>query len=92
MFRSRSFTAAVAATPFHFLRLPPQMGEDSLQTLELPPLDPTGPRRVFLEVSRKDGLYPMMPHSMYCLPLWPGINLVLITKVRFPPRIHGWWF
>lgn len=62
-----------------------QMGEDSLQTLELPPPDPSSPRRVFLEVSRKDGLYPMMPHSMYCLPLWPGINLVLITKVCFPP-------
>lgn len=64
------------------------MGEDSLQTLELPPLDPSAPCRVFLEVSRKDGLYPMMPHSMYCLPLWPGINLVLITKVCFSPRIH----
>lgn len=57
------------------------MAEDSLQTLEIPPPDPSTPRRVFLEVSLKEGLYPMMPHSMYCLPLWPGITLVLITKV-----------
>lgn len=57
------------------------MAEDSLQTLEVPPPDPSTPRRVFLEVSLKEGLYPMMPHSMYCLPLWPGITLVLITKV-----------
>lgn len=58
-----------------------QMAEDSLQTLEVPPPDPSTPHRVFLEVSLKEGLYPMMPHSMYCLPLWPGITLVLLTKV-----------
>uniref|UniRef100_A0A3B4TYJ2 HPS1 biogenesis of lysosomal organelles complex 3 subunit 1 n=1 Tax=Seriola dumerili TaxID=41447 RepID=A0A3B4TYJ2_SERDU len=57
------------------------MAEDSLQTLEVPPPDPSTPRRVFLEISSKDGLYPMMPHSMYCLPLWPGITLVLLTKI-----------
>lgn len=57
------------------------MAEDSLQTLEVPPPDPSTPHRVFLEVSLKEGLYPMMPHSMYCLPLWPGITLVLLTKV-----------
>lgn len=67
------------------------MGEDSLQTLELPPPDPSTPRRIFLEVSRKDGLYPMMPHSMYCLPLWPGINLVLIAKVCSPPGAMVLW-
>lgn len=58
-----------------------QMAEDSLQTLKVPPPDPSTPRRVFLEVSLKEGLYPMMPHSMYCLPLWPGITLVMLTKV-----------
>lgn len=57
------------------------MAEDSLKALEIPPPDPSSPQRVFLEVSLKEGLYPMMPHSMYCLPLWPGITLVLITKV-----------
>uniref|UniRef100_A0A3P9AJB5 HPS1 biogenesis of lysosomal organelles complex 3 subunit 1 n=1 Tax=Esox lucius TaxID=8010 RepID=A0A3P9AJB5_ESOLU len=58
-----------------------QMAEDSLQTLECPPHDPSTPSRVFLEVMLKEGCYPMMPHSMYCLPLWPGITLVLLTKI-----------
>ncbi|CDR18414.1 unnamed protein product [Oncorhynchus mykiss] len=57
------------------------MAEDSLQTLEAPPPDPSNPSRVFLEVTLKEGCYPMMPHSMYCLPLWPGITLVLLTKI-----------
>lgn len=57
------------------------MAEDTLQALDFPPPDPSTPRRVFLDVSGRDGLYPMMPHSMYCLPLWPGITLVLLTKV-----------
>uniref|UniRef100_A0A7N6ATH4 HPS1 biogenesis of lysosomal organelles complex 3 subunit 1 n=1 Tax=Anabas testudineus TaxID=64144 RepID=A0A7N6ATH4_ANATE len=57
------------------------MAEDSLQALDFPPPDPSTPHRVFLDVSSKDGLYPMMPHSMYCLPLWPGITLVLLTKI-----------
>uniref|UniRef100_A0A8D0A6V7 HPS1 biogenesis of lysosomal organelles complex 3 subunit 1 n=1 Tax=Sander lucioperca TaxID=283035 RepID=A0A8D0A6V7_SANLU len=61
----------------------PEMAEDSLQALEVPPPAPSTPRRVFLEVSLKDGLYPMMPHSMYCLPLWPGISLVMLTKVLY---------
>lgn len=55
------------------------MAEDSLHTLEIGPPDPSTPRRVFLEL--KDGQLPMVPHSMYCLPLWPGITLVLLTKV-----------
>ncbi|XP_051504239.1 BLOC-3 complex member HPS1-like [Myxocyprinus asiaticus] len=58
-----------------------QMAEDSLQTLEVPTPDPLAPSRVFLEATHKDGFFPMMPHSMYCLPLWPGITLVLLTKI-----------
>ncbi|XP_044069130.1 Hermansky-Pudlak syndrome 1 protein isoform X8 [Siniperca chuatsi] len=70
------------STPvFEFVDPDIQMAEDSLQTLEVPPPDSSTPRRVFLEVSLKEGLYPMMPHSMYCLPLWPGITLVLLTKI-----------
>ncbi|KAK7930855.1 hypothetical protein WMY93_007250 [Mugilogobius chulae] len=66
---------------FEFVDPDIQMAEDSLQTLRVPPPDPSTPQRVFLEVSLKEGLYPMMPHSMYCLPLWPGITLVLLTKI-----------
>ncbi|KAM9810145.1 Hermansky-Pudlak syndrome 1 protein [Syngnathus typhle] len=69
------------ATEFEFVDPDIHMAEDSLHTLDVPPPDPSTPRRVFLEVSHKDGLYPMMPHSMYCLPLWPGITLVLLTKI-----------
>uniref|UniRef100_A0A3Q4IBG7 HPS1 biogenesis of lysosomal organelles complex 3 subunit 1 n=1 Tax=Neolamprologus brichardi TaxID=32507 RepID=A0A3Q4IBG7_NEOBR len=69
------------STPvFEFVDPDIQMAEDSLSTLEVCPPDPATPHKVFLEVSQKDGLYPMMPHSMYCLPLWPGITLVLLTK------------
>eukprot|EP00066_Takifugu_rubripes_P012387 XP_011601653.1 PREDICTED: Hermansky-Pudlak syndrome 1 protein isoform X1 [Takifugu rubripes] len=79
---SGSDEARKGGTPvFEFVDPDIQMAEDSLQTLEIPPPDPSTPRRVFLEVSLKEGLYPMMPHSMYCLPLWPGITLVLITKI-----------
>ncbi|XP_059215714.1 Hermansky-Pudlak syndrome 1 protein [Centropristis striata] len=69
------------STPVFEFVDPDEMAEDSLHTLEVPPPDPSTPRRVFLEVSLKDGLYPMMPHSMYCLPLWPGITLVMLTKI-----------
>ncbi|XP_028279680.1 BLOC-3 complex member HPS1 isoform X2 [Parambassis ranga] len=70
------------STPvFEFVDPDIQMAEDSLHTLEISPPDPSTPRRVFLEVSLREGLYPMMPHSMYCLPLWPGITLVLLTKI-----------
>ncbi|KAM6916377.1 BLOC-3 complex member HPS1 [Xenentodon cancila] len=70
------------STPvFEFVDPDVQMAEDSLDTLEISPADPSTPSRVFLEVSQRDGLYPMMPHSMYCLPLWPGITLVLLTKI-----------
>nr|XP_057915096.1 Hermansky-Pudlak syndrome 1 protein [Doryrhamphus excisus] len=69
------------ASVFEFVDPDIQMAEDSLHTLDVPPPDPSTPRRVFLEVAHKEGLYPMMPHSMYCLPLWPGITLVLLTKI-----------
>ncbi|CAL8298578.1 unnamed protein product [Merluccius merluccius] len=78
----RSNRPSRGETPmFEFVDPDIQIAEDSLQTLEVPPPDPAAPCRVFLEVSLKDGLYPMMPHSMYCLPLWPGITLVLLTKI-----------
>ncbi|XP_028324523.1 BLOC-3 complex member HPS1 [Gouania willdenowi] len=66
---------------FEFVDPDVQMAEDSLHTLDDKPPDPSTPLRVFLEVSQKDRLCPMMPHSMYCLPLWPGITLVLLTKI-----------
>ncbi|XP_024153831.1 Hermansky-Pudlak syndrome 1 protein isoform X2 [Oryzias melastigma] len=77
---SSSEQPARGSTPvFEFVDPDIQMAEDSLHTLEISPPDPSTPRRVFLEL--KDGQLPMVPHSMYCLPLWPGITLVLLTKV-----------
>uniref|UniRef100_A0A146ZL29 HPS1 biogenesis of lysosomal organelles complex 3 subunit 1 n=1 Tax=Fundulus heteroclitus TaxID=8078 RepID=A0A146ZL29_FUNHE len=79
---SGSEKAGRGETPvFEFVDPEIQMAEDSLHTLEINPPDSASPRRVFLEVSHKDGLYPMIPHSMYCLSLWPGITLVLLTKI-----------
>ncbi|XP_072534077.1 BLOC-3 complex member HPS1 [Salminus brasiliensis] len=66
---------------FQFVDPDIQMAEDSLQTLEVPTPDPMTPSRVFLEATLKEGFFPMMPHSMYCLPLWPSITLVLLTKI-----------
>ncbi|XP_056465469.1 Hermansky-Pudlak syndrome 1 protein isoform X1 [Gadus chalcogrammus] len=74
-------TAREDTPMFEFVDPDIQIAEDSLITLEVSPPDPLAPTRVFLEVSLKDGLYPMMPHSMYCRPLWPGITLVLLTKI-----------
>ncbi|XP_069045155.1 BLOC-3 complex member HPS1 isoform X1 [Lepisosteus oculatus] len=69
------------APVFQFVDPDIQMAEDSLRTLEAPPPDPSAPRRVFLEATFREGYCSMMPHSMYCRPLWPGLSLVLLTKI-----------
>ncbi|KAL7990700.1 hypothetical protein Chor_014130 [Crotalus horridus] len=56
------------------------VAEDLLHVIESPASEATNPRRIFLDVNLKEGYCPMMPHTLHCLSLWPGILLVLLTK------------
>ncbi|XP_072883078.1 BLOC-3 complex member HPS1 isoform X2 [Hemitrygon akajei] len=58
-----------------------QVAKGAPQALESSSSGVSAPLRVFLESNTKDSYCPMMPYNMYCISLWFGISLVLLSKV-----------
>lgn len=77
-----SFTSSGRSFIFSFADLDVQVAEDSLQSLGCSSTLPFMPRRVFLDTMLREGFCPLMPHTMYCMSVSPGISLVLLTKIR----------